>query len=109
MWNGTLGETAAGLSGTDGPAAPVFDTIGGLTTPLVCLVIGTSLAGIPRDPAIVAVVALRTVAGLGLGLFFGLVVVPAHRQRADPEHRRVDRAHRGARGARRGLRHHPIG
>ena len=69
---------AAWLSGTDGPAAPVFDTIGGLTTPLVCLVIGTSLAGgIPRDPAIVTVVALRTVVGLGLGLLFGLVVVPA--------------------------------
>lgn len=69
---------AAWLSGPDGPAAPVFDTIGGLTTPLVCLVIGASLAGgIPRDPAIVAVVGLRTVVGLGLGLVFGLVVVPA--------------------------------
>ncbi len=69
---------AGWLSGTDGPAAPVFDTIGGLTTPLVCLVIGASLAGgIPRDPAIVTVVALRTVVGLGLGLLFGLVVVPA--------------------------------
>lgn len=69
---------AAWLSGTDGPAAPVFDTIGGLTTPLVCLVIGASLAGgIPRDPAIVRVVALRTLVGLGLGLLFGLVVVPA--------------------------------
>lgn len=69
---------AAWLSGPDGPAAPVFDTIGGLTTPLVCLVIGASLAGgVPRDPAIVAVVALRTVVGLGLGLVFGLVLVPA--------------------------------
>jgi len=69
---------AASLAGADGFAAPVFDTIGGLTTPLVCLVIGASLAGgIPRDPAIVKVVALRTVVGLALGLGFGLLVVPA--------------------------------
>lgn len=51
---------AASLAGPDGFAAPAFDTIGGLTTPLVCLVIGASLA-----------------AGLGLGLVFGLLVVPA--------------------------------
>lgn len=69
---------AASLAGADGFAAPVFDTIGGLTTPLVCLVIGASLAGgVPRDPAIVKVVALRTVVGLALGLGFGLLVVPA--------------------------------
>ncbi|MDO8107024.1 hypothetical protein Q6348_07405 [Isoptericola sp. b441] len=69
---------AATLSGPDGFAAPVFDTIGGLTTPLVCLVIGASLAGgVPRDPAIVTVVAARTLVGLGLGLVFGLLVVPA--------------------------------
>ncbi|MCV2393631.1 hypothetical protein OEB99_04855 [Actinotalea sp. M2MS4P-6] len=61
-----------------GFAAAIFDTIGGLTTPLVCLVIGASLAGgIPRDPAIVRIVVLRTAVGLGLGLLFGLVVVPA--------------------------------
>ena len=69
---------AAGLAGPGGVAAPVFDTIGGLTTPLVCLVIGASLAGgIPRDPAIVKIVALRTAVGLGLGLLFGLLIVPA--------------------------------
>lgn len=69
---------AAGLAGPDGVAGPVFDTVGGLTTPLVCLVIGASLAGgIPRDPAIVKIVALRTLAGLGLGLVFGLIIVPA--------------------------------
>lgn len=69
---------AAGLADPDGLAAPVFDIVGGLTTPLVCLVIGASLAGgIPRDPAIVRVVALRTVVGLALGLVIGLLVVPA--------------------------------
>ena len=69
---------ASGIAGPDGIAAPVFDTVGGLTTPLVCLVIGASLAGgIPRDPAIVSIVALRTLAGLGLGLVFGLLIVPA--------------------------------
>ncbi|WP_372595090.1 hypothetical protein, partial [Actinotalea sp.] len=66
------------LAGPDGFTAVVFDTVGGLTTPLVCLVIGASLAaGIPRDPAIVTVVALRTAVGLGLGLLVGLVLVPA--------------------------------
>lgn len=69
---------AAGLVDPDGFVAPVFDTVGGLTTPLVSLVIGASLAGgIPRDPAIVAIVGLRTALGLGLGLLFGLLVVPA--------------------------------
>jgi len=69
---------AASLAGADGFAAPIFDTIGGLTTPLVCLVIGASLAGgIPRDPAIVKIVVLRTAVGLALGLGFGLLVVPA--------------------------------
>ena len=69
---------AAAVAGPDGFAAAIFDTIGGLTTPLVCLVIGASLAGgIPRDPAIVKVVALRTLVGLGLGLVVGLVIVPA--------------------------------
>ena len=69
---------AVGIAGPDGVAAPVFTTVGGLTTPLVCLVIGASLAGgIPRDPAIVTIVALRTAVGLGLGLVFGLLIVPA--------------------------------
>ena len=66
------------LAGPDGFAAAIFDTVGGLTTPLVCLVIGASLAaGIPRDAAIVKIVALRTLVGLGLGLLFGLILVPA--------------------------------
>lgn len=69
---------AAALAGPEGFAAAVFDTVGGLTTPLVCLVIGASLAaGIPRDGAIVKVVALRTVVGLALGLVFAFLVVPA--------------------------------
>lgn len=66
------------LTAPDGAFAVVFDTVGGLTTPLVCLVIGASLAeGIPRDRAIVTIVAARTLVGLGLGLAVGLVVVPA--------------------------------
>lgn len=69
---------AASLAGPQGFAAAIFDTVGGLTTPLVCLVIGASLAaGVPRDAAIVKVVALRTGVGLALGLVFGLLVVPA--------------------------------
>lgn len=40
--------------------------------------IGASLAGgIPRDRAIATIVALRTAIGLGLGLVFGYLVVPA--------------------------------
>lgn len=71
-------DFARELAGADGLAAPVFDIVGGLTTPLVCLVIGASLAaGIPRDRAIVTIVALRTVVGLGLGLLVAYVVVPA--------------------------------
>ena len=73
-----LPDLARALASADGLAAPVFDTVGGLTTPLVCLVIGASLAGgIPRDRAIVTIVALRAVVGLGLGLLVALVVVPA--------------------------------
>jgi len=69
---------AADLTSPDVFAAAIFDTVGGLTTPLVCLVIGASLAaGVPRDPAIIRVVALRTAVGLVLGLAFGLLVVPA--------------------------------
>ncbi|MGM0386187.1 MAG: AEC family transporter [Actinomycetota bacterium] len=69
---------ATGLAGPEGFAAAIFDTVGGLTTPLVCLVIGASLAaGVPRDPAIAKVVGLRTAVGLGLGLVFALLVVPA--------------------------------
>lgn len=68
---------ATWLAAPDGPAAALFDTVGGLTTPLVCLVIGASLAGgIPRDPAIVGVVAARTAVGLALGLSVAGVVVP---------------------------------
>lgn len=71
-------DFARTLAGPDGFAAAIFDTVGGLTTPLVCLVIGASLAGgIPRDAAIVKIVALRTLVGLGLGLVFGLILVPA--------------------------------
>lgn len=66
------------LTAPTGPFAVVVDTVGGLTTPLVCLVIGASLAeGIPRDRAIVTIVAARTVVGLGFGLLVGLLVVPA--------------------------------
>lgn len=69
---------ATSLSAPDGVVAPFVDMVGGLTTPLVCLVIGASLAeGVPRDRAIVTIVALRTAVGLGLGLLVALVLVPA--------------------------------
>ena len=71
-------DLARTIAGPDGFTAAIFDTVGGLTTPLVCLVIGASLAsGIPRDPSIVKIVALRTLVGLSLGLMFGLLIVPA--------------------------------
>lgn len=66
------------VTAPDGVVAPFLTTVGGLTTPLVCLVIGASLAdGVPRDRAIVTIVALRTLVGLGLGLVVALVLVPA--------------------------------
>ena len=69
---------ATDLSAPDSLVAPFVDMVGGLTTPLVCLVIGASLAdGVPRDRAIVTIVALRTLVGLGLGLAVALVLVPA--------------------------------
>lgn len=77
-----IAVTAPGLAewvtAPDGVVAPFLATVGGLTTPLVCLVIGASLAdGVPRDRAIVTIVALRTLVGLGLGLVVALVLVPA--------------------------------
>lgn len=77
-----IAVTAPGLAewvtASDGVVAPFLATVGGLTTPLVCLVIGASLAdGVPRDRAIVTIVALRTLVGLGLGLVVALVLVPA--------------------------------
>lgn len=77
-----IAVTAPGLAewvtAPDGVVAPFLATAGGLTTPLVCLVIGASLAdGVPRDRAIVTIVALRTLVGLGLGLVVALVLVPA--------------------------------
>lgn len=73
-----LPDVAGRIVAADHPAGLVFETVGGLTTPLVCLVIGASLAGgIPRDRAIATIVALRTAIGLGLGLVFGYLVVPA--------------------------------
>ena len=69
---------ATDLSAPDGLVAPFVAMVGGLTTPLVCLVIGASLAdGVPRDRAVVTIVALRTLVGLGLGLVVGLALVPA--------------------------------
>ena len=69
--------TAAQLAAPGGFLAGIFDMVGGLTTPLVCLVIGASLsAGLVLDPMIVKVVALRTLVGLGMGLVFALLLVP---------------------------------
>jgi hypothetical protein len=73
-----LARGSRGTAGPEGFAAAVFDHGGRADHPAVCLVIGASLAaGIPRDGAIVKVVALRTVVGLALGLVFAFLVVPA--------------------------------
>lgn len=56
----------------------VFDMVGGLTTPLVCLVIGASLsAGIVVDKYLVRVVAARVVVAVGIGTVFAYLIVPA--------------------------------
>jgi hypothetical protein len=66
------------LAVTNGTTSAIFDTIGGLTTPLVCLVIGASLsAGIVVDKYLIRVVAARAVVAAGMGLVFAYMIVPA--------------------------------
>jgi hypothetical protein len=66
------------LAVRSGLTRAIFDTVGGLTTPLVCLVIGASLsAGIVADKALVRVVAARAVVAVGIGLVFAYLIVPA--------------------------------
>jgi hypothetical protein len=66
------------LAVRSGFAGVVFDTVGGLTTPLVCLVIGSSLsAGIAFSSDLLRVVVFRAALGLGLGLVFAYLIVPA--------------------------------
>lgn len=65
------------LAVRSGFTTTVFDTIGGLTTPLVCLVIGASLsAGIAFRSDLLRIVAFRAALSLGFGLVFAYVVVP---------------------------------
>jgi len=71
----TFSETLAVRSGL---ARAIFDTVGGLTTPLVCLVIGASLsAGMVVDKYLVCVVAARIALATGIGLVFAYTIVPA--------------------------------
>ncbi len=66
------------LAVTSGTTSTIFDTIGGLTTPLVCLVIGASLsAGIVVDKYLIRVVAARAVVAAGMGLVCAYMIVPA--------------------------------
>ncbi len=66
------------LAVTNGTTSAIFDTIGGLTTPLVCLVIGASLsAGIVVDKYLIRVVAARAVVAASMGLVFAYMIVPA--------------------------------
>ncbi len=56
---------------------PTFDLIGGVTTPLVCLVVGFGLRdGLPGFKNALATVALRLLFAGALGSFLAFVVVP---------------------------------
>jgi len=66
------------LAVRSGVTRAIFDTVGGLTTPLVCLVIGSSLsAGLVMDRSLIRVVAARAVVAIGIGLVFAYLIVPA--------------------------------
>ena len=59
-------------------ARAIFDMVGGLTTPLVCIVIGASLGGgFVFDKAILWVVGMRTIVSMGVGLSIAYMVIPA--------------------------------
>jgi len=56
----------------------LFDMVGGLTTPLVCIVIGASLGGgFLFDRTILRVVGMRIVIAVGAGLIIAYAVIPA--------------------------------
>lgn len=57
---------------------PVFDIVGGLTTPLVCIVIGASLGGgFVFNRTILRVVSMRIVIATGVGLIIAYALIPA--------------------------------
>lgn len=59
-------------------ARALFDTVGGLTTPLVCIVIGASLsAGFLANRNVIRTVVLRLIATSILGIVIAYVVIPA--------------------------------
>ncbi len=55
----------------------VFDIVGGLTTPLVCIVIGASLrGGFVFDRVILRVVGARTILSMAVGLIIVYTIIP---------------------------------
>ena len=59
-------------------AGALFDMVGGLTTPLVCIVIGASLGGgFVFDRAILKVVGARTVLSMAIGVVVAYIIIPA--------------------------------
>ncbi|MCX8014039.1 MAG: hypothetical protein N3A02_07085, partial [Rectinema sp.] len=66
------------LTAPRGFFAAITSMVGGMTSPLVCLVIGASLrTGTTREPAAVKLVLARTLVGLATGSVIAFVVVPA--------------------------------
>lgn len=66
------------LTASEGFAVAITSTVGGMTSPLVCLVIGASLkGGLTRERTSMHVVAARMLAGLAAGSLIAFVVVPA--------------------------------
>lgn len=66
------------LAVKNGVTHAIFATVGWLTTPLVCLVIGASLgAGLIVDGTLIRVVSIRLGVALGIGLVFAYVLIPA--------------------------------
>lgn len=70
---------AADVIASRSPAArAIFDMVGGLTTPLVCIVIGASLGGgFAFDRAVLRVVGARVLVSVGMGLVVAYAVLPA--------------------------------
>lgn len=66
------------LTAPEGFTVAITSTVGGMTSPLVCLVIGASLkGGLAREQASMQVVVLRMLAGLAAGSLIAFMVIPA--------------------------------
>jgi len=74
----TLPTTADYIGARSAFARAIFDMVGGLTTPLVCIVIGASLGGgFVFDRAILRVVGARTLISMAVGLIIAYTIIPA--------------------------------